>query len=165
MNKGIEILIARMESSPDEFLGVNNKWVNLMESHEDYMTDEDRKALFGKLNELRMNRFTEHVMKKLLEDQQEKSEAFGNYAQAIGASMQQTKNQLAQAMLQNQYANNTAAMNQAGAVGIGTGQMYIANGAGSIQPLAQSNQLSTSIQLGKQTLTEKTLKKIKALIK
>lgn len=158
MNKGIEILIARMESSPDEFLGVNNKWVNLMESHEDYMTDEDRKALFGKLNELRMNRFTEHVMKKLLEDPQEKSEAFGNYAQAIGASMQQTKNQLAQAALKQQLAAQNAYANAAG-------QLYMANVAGSIQPVAQSNHLSSEIHLGKQTLTEKTLKKLKALIK
>lgn len=160
MNKGIEILIARMESSPEEFLTGNKsgKWLHLMEQYEDYMEPEDRKALMDKYNSLKMQKFTEKVMKELLEDQQEKSEDFGNYAQALGASMQQTKNSMAQAVLQQQLSAQNAYANAAG-------QIYMTNAAGSIQPVAQSNHLSSEIHLGKQTLTEKTLKKLKALIK
>ena len=152
MNKGIEILIARMESSPDEFLTGNKsgKWLHLIEQYEDHMEPEDRKVLMDKYNALKMQKFTEKVMKELLEDQQEKSEAFGNYISAA----------------QQQYASNTAAMNQAGALGMGNaGQIYMVNAAGSIQPIAQSTHLSSTIQLGKQTLTERTLKKLKALTK
>ena len=149
MNKGIEILIARMESSPDEFLTGNKsgKWLHLMEQYEDHMEPEDRKALMDKYNSLKMQKFTERVMKELLEDQQEKSEEFDQYAQQVRSKLQ-----------------NAA---QAGSLtGMGNaGQIYMSNGAGSIQPIAQSTHLSSTIQLGKQTLTERTLKKLKALTK
>lgn len=170
MNKGIEILIARMESNPDEFTGTRNKWADLIERAEDFMEPEDRKALTDKFNALQMEKFTELVMKKLLEDQQEKSEAFGNYAQALGASMQQTKNQLAQAALQQQYANNTVAQATGGytlnAVGNAAGQLYMSNGVlAQFTTPTSANTVTGEIHLGKQTLSEKTLKRLKALIK
>lgn len=180
MNKGIEILLARMESSPEEFLTGNKsgKWLHLMEQYEDYMEPEDRKVLMDKYNSLKMQKFTEKVMKELLEDQQEKNEAFGNYAQNLAASMQQTKNNIAQAVFQNQCTAQQRmqqaqlaqqnALNQAGALGMSSGgQIYMTNAAGSIQPLANTSAspVTTEIHLGKQTLTEKTLKKLKALIK
>ena len=154
MNKGVEILLARMESNPDEFMGVNNKWVNLMDSYEDHMAEEDRKALYAKYSTLHMDKFTEHVMKKLLEEQQEKSNQFGEayqqqYANAINAAQQRS-----------------AMMNQASALGIGSaGQIYMSNGAGSIQPVSLPTNSTTEVRIGKQTLTEKTIKKLKALLK
>lgn len=156
MNKGIEILLARMESNPDEFMGVNNKWVNLIESHEDYMTDEDRKALFAKLHELRMGKFTEHVMKKLLEEQDDRKAEIDMYAQQVRAKMQQYAQQNAAA--QQQYYNNA----QAGSLtGLGS---YTVPSA-SPYAIQDSNQVTSEIRVGKQTLTEKTLKKLKALVK
>ena len=158
MNKGVEILIARMESSPDEFLTGNKsgKWLHLMEQYEDHMEPEDRKALMDKYNLLKMQKFTERVMKELLEDQQEKSEEFDQYAQQVRSKLQ---NMAAQQQMYN-------AAQARSLTGLGSaGQIYMANAAGSIQPIAQSNKLSSSIQLGSQSLTERTLKKIKALIK
>lgn len=155
MNKGIEILLARMESNPDEFMGINNKWSNLIESNEEYMTDEDRKALFGKLHELRMDKFTEHVMKRLLAEQEEKNEEFGQYASAAQARAQ-AQNMAAQQQYyinaQNQALTGLTSM----ALGSVTAPSYEIQGA---------NQVSTQVRVGKQTLTDKTLKKLKALVK
>lgn len=170
MNKGIEILLARMDSNPDEFMGVNNKWVNLIESHEDYMTDEDRKALFAKLHELRMDKFTEHVMKKLLAEQEEKTEEFGAYPQSLANSMAQTQQQMCNVLAQSQLYNN--AQNQASCTSsltmgglLGSVTVPASAYAHSTMSIQDSNQAATRLQLGKQTLTEKTIKKLKALVK
>ena len=177
MNKGIEILLARMESNPDEFLTGNKsgKWLHLMESFEDHMLPEERKVLMDKYNALKMEKFTERVMKEVLEDQQEKSDQFGQaYAANLAASMQQNKSQISQQVLAAQARQNyitTAqanAMNQttAGALGIGSaGQIYMSNGAGSIQPVSLPTTSTTEVRIGEQSLTEKTLKKLKALLK
>ena len=160
MNKGIEILLARMESNPDEFVTGNKsgKWLHLIEQFEDNMEPEERKALFTKLNELRMGKFTERVMKELLAEQEEKNEEFGQYAQQVRAKMQQYAQQNAAA--QQQMYNN--AQNQAGSLtGLGS---YTVPSA-SPYAIQDSNQTATHLQLGKQTLTERTLKKLKALVK
>ena len=127
-----------------------------MEQYEDHMEPEDRKALMDKYNLLKMQKFTERVMKELLEDQQEKSEEFDQYAQQVRSKLQ---NMAAQQQMYN-------AAQARSLTGLGSaGQIYMSNSAGSIQPLAQSSQVTSEIHLGKQTLTEKTLKKLKALIK
>lgn len=158
MNKGIEILLARMESNPDEFTTGNKsgKWQHLMEQYEDYMEPEDRKALMDKYNSLKMQKFTEKVMKELLQEEQGDGVALASashpthsgsgqtpaqYTAALAQSMAQTKHTVAANILQNAYANTSTIS------------------------LNNSNDISTSIQLGKQTLTERTLKKLKALIK
>ena len=43
-----------------------------MEQYEDHMEPEDRKALMDKYNALKMQKFTERVMKELLAEQEEK---------------------------------------------------------------------------------------------
>ena len=170
MNKGIEILLARMESNPDEFVTGNQsgKWLHLIEQFEDNMEPEERKALFTKLNELRMGKFTERVMKELLAEQEKKSEEFGAYSQSLANSMAQTQQQMRNALAQSQlYYNN--AQNQAGSLtGLGLlGSVTVPASAyaHSTMSIQDSNQTATHLQLGKQTLTEKTIKKLKALVK
>ena len=159
MNKGIEILLARMDSNPDEFMGINNKWVNLMDSYEDHMVEEDRKALYAKYSALHMDKFTEHVMKKLLAEQEEKKEEFGQYISAVQQKMQQA--QLAQQNAMNQAGSLTGLTNTAlGSCTVPASAYAHATISGTV-----SNQAATQLQLGKQTLTEKTLKKLKALVK
>lgn len=166
MNKGIEILLARMESNPDEFMGVNNKWVNLMDSYEDHMVEEDRKALYAKYSALHMDKFTEHVMKKLLEEQGDRKAEIDMYAQQVRSKLQNMaaqQNAAAQSQLYN------AAQNQAGSLtGLGLlGSVTVPASAyaHSTMSIQDSNQTATHLQLGKQTLTERTLKKLKALVK
>lgn len=171
MNKGIEILLARMESNPDEFMGVNNKWSNLIESHEDYMTDEDRKALFAKLHALRMDRFTEHVMKKLFEEKETEQETMAaaklHIQQQLQARQQQAQLAQQNALAQQQYYNNAQAGSLTGLTNIALGSATAPASAYAHATISDivSNQAATQLQLGKQTLTERTLKKLKALVK
>lgn len=168
MNKGIEILLARMESNPDEFVTGNQsgKWLHLIEQFEDNMEPEERKALFTKLNELRMGKFTERVMKELLAEQGDRKAEIGMYAQQVRSKLQNMaaqQNAAAQSQLYN------AAQNQAGSLtGLGLlGSVTVPASAyeHSTMSIQGSNQTATHLQLGKQTLTERTLKKLKALVK
>lgn len=88
MNQGVEILLARMDSNPDEFVGVDwpksNKWAWVVEdlrrrmapTKEDkefglplrFLSDEEVRMLWEKLESLRADQFTKAVMRTLLEE-------------------------------------------------------------------------------------------------
>ena len=91
MNQGVEILLARMDSNPDEFVGMDwphkNKWDWLLDdlrrrnvpTREDkengyvplrFLSDEEVKALWVKLESLRADQFTKQVMETLLRDEE-----------------------------------------------------------------------------------------------
>jgi hypothetical protein len=79
MNQGLEILIARTKTHPQEFFGwetgshIASRWVTMMENFTNHMTEEEKfawnEAKVG-LNEWYANKrrddFTEAVMKELL---------------------------------------------------------------------------------------------------
>lgn len=84
MNQGVEILLARMDSNPEEFFeGVKWEWV-MRDVHkriykdridlEDgrvrlpFLSDEEVKALYDKMESLRAEQFTHKVMSTLLEE-------------------------------------------------------------------------------------------------
>lgn len=168
MNKGIEILLARMDSNPDEFVTGNksSKWLHIMERFEDHMTDEERKALFDKYNALKMDKFTEIVMKELFEEKEESGA--DAYASQLGASMAQTKHSLAQAALQQQYAQNQAAQLGSSitgltglALGAGNGP-YWANTAAQNAVCATTTTTSTAeIKPAELTASKSLIKQIK----
>lgn len=93
MNKGVEILLERMESNPDEFTDgysattiVGHKWKDILEkinmrmatirnepsakeyyAHQlDFLSDEDITALHNKLTVIRGEEFTKDIMGRLL---------------------------------------------------------------------------------------------------
>jgi hypothetical protein len=66
MNEGVKILLARMETNPEEFNGEVNKWGNLLQYYKAYLDPEDANALNEGINKLLQQRFTEAVMKELL---------------------------------------------------------------------------------------------------
>ena len=92
MNQGVEILLARMDSNPDEFVGMDwprqSKWSWVMDDlrkrvapdadareakKEGYiplrfLTDIEVQALWEKLESLRADQFTKAVMRTLLEE-------------------------------------------------------------------------------------------------
>jgi hypothetical protein len=76
MNQGIEILLARMDSHPQEFsndimLGRYGRWTAAIDkvlAIGGSFTDEERKALSTRLYTLERERFTQDVMKKLLHE-------------------------------------------------------------------------------------------------
>ena len=66
MNEGVKILLARMETNPEEFNGEVNKWGNLLQYYKAYLDPEDANALNEGINKLLQQKFTEKVMKELL---------------------------------------------------------------------------------------------------
>ena len=98
MNKGVEILLERMTSNPDEFLPevpsreyatYPEKWADTIsavyarkhgrEGHApfynlSFLSDEDVDALFNKLQEIRGDHFTKRVMATLLTDDSSEEE-------------------------------------------------------------------------------------------
>ena len=98
MNKGVQILLERMSSNPDEFVpdirnGYPPKWRNILLSVEmrmkggkDYadqlpfLNDKEIKALWLKMQELQGELFTKQVMNTLLRD----AEDGLGYSEVIG---------------------------------------------------------------------------------
>lgn len=75
MNKGIELLLQRMESNPEEFssnkyiVGGGNKWEALLYQYESILDKEDVDAFKAKLREVRKDEFTKAIMQELLNPQ------------------------------------------------------------------------------------------------
>jgi hypothetical protein len=67
MNKGVEILLARMESNPEEFNGEINRWGDLLQYYKTYLNPDDANALNEGINKTIQQRFTEKVMEELLD--------------------------------------------------------------------------------------------------
>jgi hypothetical protein len=101
MNKGVQILLERMNSNPDEFVpslngGYPPKWrkiilsvemrVNGGEDYRDqlsFLNDKEIKALWQKMQELQGELFTKQVMDTLLRDAEEDNFL---YTGLVGAS-------------------------------------------------------------------------------
>ncbi len=71
MNDGIKILLARMESHPEEFLRNSRMWEGIFNDYKKYLTEDDKKVFWDKLCEIRTQQFTEEVMRKLLDDKKQ----------------------------------------------------------------------------------------------
>ena len=71
MNKGVEILLARMNSHPEEFLRDKDRWEGLFNHYKKYMAEEDKEVFWAKLCEIRTEEFTEKVLRTLLADKEE----------------------------------------------------------------------------------------------
>jgi hypothetical protein len=70
MNNGIKLILARMETNPEEFVD-KHKWRHLVESDWPMFTEEEQKAYSAKLREILIDRFSEEVLKTLMEDEDE----------------------------------------------------------------------------------------------
>ena len=87
MNTGVEILLKRMESNPEDFdyqpqYGSPSRWMRLADHACEIATTEERDALEAGLKEVRRVRFTELVMKELAGVEDETSEQ-GKWADSV----------------------------------------------------------------------------------
>lgn len=84
MNKGVETVLARMESNPEEFFtSANDKWKFIYSEYfRDAMTETEKGLIFDKIKEIRREELTQKVMATLLpledKEEQEESKGFGN---------------------------------------------------------------------------------------
>lgn len=88
MNEGVQILIERMKTHPEEFIaeaqyGVS-KWGNLIAQYQAYLSDEDRNALDTSyktaVNQAMQERFTAKIMEELLDPKSETNPYLSNVA-------------------------------------------------------------------------------------
>jgi hypothetical protein len=119
MNTGIEILLKRMESHPEDFdynLTKNmSRWYRLVDHAlaDELTTEEEEKALKDMLFKLRRDRFTEMVMKELAgvdetsEDPKSLEDVIKQYRATGISSVGQT---LASSTGQSQFSNTTGAV-------------------------------------------------------
>ena len=68
MNGGLKILIARMETHPEEF-EAEGKWISSFNSYKKYMTEEEKDVFWKKLCELKMNEFEKRIVKRLMQEE------------------------------------------------------------------------------------------------
>lgn len=71
MNDGVKILLERMKTNPEEFVGVHSKWNHVISEHIAFLEEDDRKAITGGLDKIMQQHFTEEVMKELIDPHQE----------------------------------------------------------------------------------------------
>ena len=101
MNKGVQILLERMSSNPDEFVpslrvGYQNKWrdillsvdmrVNGGKDYKDqlaFLTDKEVRALWEKMQSLRGDLFTKQVMNTLLSESTESPYDYANTSNLV----------------------------------------------------------------------------------
>jgi hypothetical protein len=76
MNKGVEILLSRMDSNPEEFDydGWLANWSRLYDRYAECLTEEERAAVDNKRTEILRDTFTNSVMAKLLGAEREMKE-------------------------------------------------------------------------------------------
>lgn len=78
MNKGVEIVLARMDSNPEEFYQGSDKWKFIYtEYFRDAMTEAEKGMIFDKLKVIRNEEFTRKVITTLLPSDKKESD-FGN---------------------------------------------------------------------------------------
>lgn len=94
MLAGVEILLERMKTNPEEFVdGAHSKWSRVMSDGWDIFTEEERTALQNAHNEAKRERFNGEVM-RVLTGTEDESYVNEVYATNLGKSMTFTSNTL-----------------------------------------------------------------------
>ena len=75
MNEGVKILLERMKTNPEEFVGerVYSKWSDLFTMYQDSLDPEDVETFKNARNKLIQEHFTQRVMKELLAPEEDDS--------------------------------------------------------------------------------------------
>lgn len=134
LSAGVRALVGRMESNPNEFYGEADKWQFMFSANfRDVLTEPEKGALHEGLKEVRRKEFDEKVMRELLKDDME-----------------------------SQLKADTTPYFTTAQIGGGFGQATIkAEGTSVGYNLMESNTISNSLQIGKQTLSEQDLERMK----
>jgi hypothetical protein len=65
-NAGVALLLERMKTNPEEFTQ-DHKWMGVIRSYKEYLSEEDRKVLDAGINELMQQKFTECILEGLVD--------------------------------------------------------------------------------------------------
>ena len=70
MNNGVELLLERMKTHPEEFSGLGkdgSKWYPLITSYRQHLAEDDMKALDAGVDAIMQQQFTEKVLEGLVD--------------------------------------------------------------------------------------------------
>ena len=83
MESGVKILLERIKTNPNEFLGGEkyHKWSLIIDRYKDFFTEEESKALQDALRDIVMPQFNKEVLKTLMAEEVE--EDFNPFGRAI----------------------------------------------------------------------------------
>ena len=71
----VEIILARMDSHPEEFYNGNEKWRFIFSDfYRDVMTETEKGMIFDKLKQLRREEFAQRVLQTLVPPEEEEEE-------------------------------------------------------------------------------------------
>jgi hypothetical protein len=71
----VEIILARMDSHPEEFYNGNEKWRFIFSDfYRDVMTETEKGMIFDKLKQLRREEFSQRVLQTLVPPEEETEE-------------------------------------------------------------------------------------------
>jgi hypothetical protein len=68
MNDGVKMLLERMQTHPEEFVGKRPRWNYILEQYQSVLAEDEAKAINDGLKELRRYELTRAVMKELLNE-------------------------------------------------------------------------------------------------
>ena len=132
LSAGVRALVGRMESNPEEFFDDAHKWRFMFgDKFREVMTEPEKGALHEELKHVRRKEFDQKVMRELLKDEVEEQIKGGYY------TTQQIGN---------------------GGV-LGSSERMRLDSSGNLQIGGKTT--TTGLQIGKQTLTEKDIERIK----
>lgn len=106
----VKLLLARMESHPEEFRlkdpSYHDRWYNHMSAINTYGNEADKAALAAKIRDIRMSEIHEQVMDELLNGDERRRKVFEEqeYERNLSKSLQLTQSQAMQTAM-HQYQN------------------------------------------------------------
>jgi hypothetical protein len=68
MNDGVKMLLERMKTHPEEFVGKRPRWSYILEEYDNVLAEDEAKAIKDELKALRRYELTRAVMKELLNE-------------------------------------------------------------------------------------------------
>lgn len=103
MSKLVEFLLARAETHPEEFYedrkaDVKHHWMHYVKQYKKFMTEEEYRAIWGKVSEINLEYAMEQVTNKLLTPEPE-----ADYMTAFGSAHVRAEGQQVAYALQHRY--------------------------------------------------------------
>lgn len=68
MNDGVNILLERMKTHPEEFYGDYNKWSEVIGRFERFLNEDDIARIYAEIGKIRCDEFTRVVMQEILRE-------------------------------------------------------------------------------------------------
>lgn len=84
ISNGVNIVLARMDTHPEEFWGESEKWRFIYKEYfRDAMTEVQKGQIFEKIKQIRMEEFNHMVFQTLTQEEEEEEEENSPFGSAL----------------------------------------------------------------------------------